>query len=264
MNSDIGWSTAGKHLVLTVTTGRTGTLYVRQLLGNLPGLCCLHEPAPNFVEAMRAAQTEPSAAEAFWLEKKLPFIRAQAGSIYFETSHLACKGFIEPLLSHGIVPDLVILERDKVKVATSLYMLGTIPARSGDGLAYLLSPEDPTVVGMDGWRDMHDWALCYWYCLEIDRRASLYARRVAELGGQVLTTSLDALKQPGAADRLLRFICRRHENIMPAGAMTPDRIDRVFNAREAKKRQDPDPNLTTAAMQEMAEHVRAVFIAASR
>ncbi len=263
MRAESGWSTGGKRLVLTVTTGRSGTNYVRHLLRDLPELCCVHEAKPDFVEAMRDAQADPAVAEAFLLDRKLPAIRDQPGRIYFETSHLACKGFIEPLLSHGIVPDLVILRRDKIKVATSLYLLDTIPGRSPFGLRYLLSPDDPAVATIEGWRGLHDWALCYWYCLEIERRGELYKTALERLGGQTFTTSVEALKQDGATRALVRFVYRGYEQLMPGFPISPERIHQVVNERPGRKRGDPDPNLTPEAMTEMARAVEAAVVSAS-
>lgn len=257
MRADSGWSTGGKRLVLTVTTGRSGTNYLRHLLKDLPDLCCVHEAPPDFVEAMRDAQADPAVAETFLLDRKLPAIRDQPGRIYFETSHLACKGFIDPLLSHGIVPDLVILERDKIKVATSLYLLDTIPGRSAFGLRYLLSPDDPAVAPIAGWRTLHDWALCYWYCLEIERRAELYKTALDGLGGRTFTTSVEALKQDGATRALVRFVYRGYEQLMPGFPISPDRIQQVVNERPGRKRKAFD--LSPEATIEMARAVEAAF-----
>jgi hypothetical protein len=180
-------------VILTVTTGRSGTGYLCSLLQGFD-ICVLHEPEPNFVDVMRDAQSNPSVAERFLVERKLPFIRGIPQSTYLETSHLACKGFIEPLLKLGIIPDLIILNRDRISVATSLYRLQTIPGRTSSGLKYLSSPDDPGVLSIGAWRGLHDWALCYWYCLEIERRASVYRHSVTKLGGNILETSVDSLE----------------------------------------------------------------------
>jgi hypothetical protein len=79
---------------------------------------------------MADAQWDYSIAERFLLERKLPFIRNTSTRTYLETSHLVCKGFLEPLIYHGLIPDLIILNRDKFSVATSLYQLGTVPSRT--------------------------------------------------------------------------------------------------------------------------------------
>jgi len=48
-------------------------------------------------------------------------------------------------MAHGVPFDLVILRRDPALVAASLYLLGTVPARTPLGLQFLLSPADPGV-----------------------------------------------------------------------------------------------------------------------
>ena len=90
----MNWSTEGKRIILTATAGRTGTGYLCALLQGFEELRCLHEPQPDFTDVMRAAQTEPTIAERFLVESTLPSIRSVAEPTYFETSHLACKGFI--------------------------------------------------------------------------------------------------------------------------------------------------------------------------
>lgn len=206
MNFSDHWSLAGKRLILTVTPGRSGTGYLTNLLVGLPGIDAVHEPPPKFSDVMRAVQHDHKTATTFWIEKKLPAIRESDEQTYVETSHLACKGFMEPLLEHDIVPDLIILQRDPISVATSLYMLDTIPARTIMGEKFLLRPNDPTVVPLKRWQELHDWALCYWYCREIERRMRLYARAVAQHGGQLTFTSIERLKTQSGIIELLNFL----------------------------------------------------------
>ena len=54
-----------KKLVLTVTTGRSGTAYLSTILGFVKGACALHEPAPEFVEVLRSAQHDQNMARQF-------------------------------------------------------------------------------------------------------------------------------------------------------------------------------------------------------
>lgn len=74
-------------------------------------------------------------------------------------------------MAHGAPLDLVILRRDPVPVATSLYLWGTVPARTPPGLQFLLSPGDPGVLPPVNWQDLHDWA-------------QIYKAQLAELGGR--------------------------------------------------------------------------------
>jgi hypothetical protein len=91
------WCLDGIRLILTVTPGRSGTVYLCELLKSVPGIYSAHEPEPKFSDVMRAVQYDPAIARRFLLSQKLPAIRRYAQSTYVETSHLACKGFIEPL-----------------------------------------------------------------------------------------------------------------------------------------------------------------------
>ena len=62
----------------------------------------------NSLDVLREVQGDPIPAKLFMLEHKLPAIARYASQVYVETSHLACKGFFEPLLDIGIIPDLII------------------------------------------------------------------------------------------------------------------------------------------------------------
>jgi hypothetical protein len=182
-----------KRLIFTVTTGRSGTDYLARLMECVPGVSSHHEPRPNFVWAMRAAQMDPDVARRFWTEQKLPAIEACEQPVYSETSHVVSKGFLEPLLELGYRPDLILLRRPHREVALSMLRLNTIPARTPKGLKWYLSPEDPGVLGLPGWRDLHDYQLCYWYCLEVERRREYYAALLSGLGARVVSITLAEL-----------------------------------------------------------------------
>jgi hypothetical protein len=220
------WSLNGIRLILTVTPGRSGTLYLCELLNAVPGIYAAHEPEPKFSDVMRAVQYDAAVGRRFLLSQKLPAIRRCSQSTYVETSHLACKGFIEPLIDNGCPPDLIVLKRDPFLVATSLYLLATIPGRTPLGNQFLLRPDDPSVLPLDGWQELSDWALCFWYCREIERRMEMYADVIRERERRVITTSIgqlqtdegirDLLEFVGAADDLLsnpNFALRRTEKV---------------------------------------------------
>ena len=258
MSLAAGWSVGDKRLILTVGTGRNGTGYVSHLLQGLPGICCLHEPDPQFYTVMRAVQSDPGVAERFLCEQKLPAIRSVRERVYFETSHLACKGFLEPLMARGVPLDLVILRRDPVLVATSLFLLGTIPARTPLGLQFLLSPADPGVLPLKNWQELHDWALCYWYCLEIERRAQVYKERLAGLGGRLLETSVGILKTDRGLGELLSFL-DQDANALSTNESLRKRRTEVLNDKAEHKSVDRsrmiDPALKAALVREVNERV---------
>jgi hypothetical protein len=173
---------AEKTLIFTVTPGRSGTKYLTALLGSVPGIASHHEPMPDFVTAMRRAQQDPELAFSFLRDVKLPAIAAMPSAIYAETSHLFCKGFLEPAILMGLRPKLIILRRPPSEVAWSLVERNTIPTRTPYGCLYLLDPRDPGVMPLPGWERMTDYQLCFWYALEIERRQLRYAGFAAQLG----------------------------------------------------------------------------------
>jgi len=182
-----------KRLFFTITTGRSGTGYLSKVLNFVPTAASYHEAQPTFSEVMRLVQQDKNAAYHFWIKSKLPVIANNKYPIYIETSHLFCKGFIEPLLDLNLTPGIIILTRSHRDVATSLFRLQTIPGRSEKGLMYYLSPDDPGVLPLPGWQKLHDYQLCYWYCLEIERRCKNYEQIFTALNAHVAKVTLDEL-----------------------------------------------------------------------
>ena len=180
-------------MIFTVTTGRSGTNYLTDVLACFSGVHSVHEPYPRMEPWMHEALRDPSVGRHFWEEYKLPAIAMYESPVYAETSHLFCKGFLEPLLELGITPDIVLLRRPHRKVAASLYSLDTIPGRTELGKTYYLSPDDPVLLPLPGWEELHDYQLCYWYCLEIEKRRRHYAQLVHSRGGRVAEVSLEEL-----------------------------------------------------------------------
>ncbi|WP_457570373.1 hypothetical protein [Desulfurobacterium sp.] len=179
--------------MFTVTTGRSGTAYLSELLSVFASIAAFHEPEPNFVEVMRDVQSFPEEAVRFLFAKKLPFIASVDEPIYCETSHLFCKGFFYPLIELGVLPELIILRRDKRLVAKSLFELNTIPGRTIEGLKYYLKPDDRVYLPISNWQKLHDYQLCYWYCLEIEKRMTIYSEEVRKRGGRVYDVKFNDL-----------------------------------------------------------------------
>jgi hypothetical protein len=114
-----------KHFVFTMTTGRSGTMYLARLLQlNLPDAECHHEirgwdrfgiDTPDLSHmTLFNSQGNVERVKSFW-RAKLARIAAKPGEFYVETSHMLMKGgLIEnlaPLTAVGTV-HLVALERD--------------------------------------------------------------------------------------------------------------------------------------------------------
>ena len=192
-----------KRLIFTVSTGRNGSAYLSTVMNFCPGVVALHEPTPDYVEVLRPAQSDVEVAKRFLIEKKLPIVAEFPTSIYLEGSHLFCKGFLEPCHELGIVPDIIYFKRDIRKVSCSLLKMGTIPGRSEKALRYYLSPGDPTVVSIRGWKSLTDYQLCFWYCLEIERRAEVYRKLYDQLPQRFVEASIEQLKTISGYRKLL-------------------------------------------------------------
>lgn len=211
-----------KELIFTVTTGRSGTRLLSRLLGTLGGVESFHEPKPKFSDIKSGLTPSDDEAKRFWM-KKLQDISERGGHIYIETSHLFCKGFFSPLLDLGVEPSLIIHRRAPRDVALSMYRLGTIPGRTRKGNKFYLHPGDDSTMNVEPWKGFSDYQLCYWYCLEVERRAQIYQER-APAGVSIAETTLEdvlnwdqfeslcselELPSPGLLERIQYKILRR-------------------------------------------------------
>jgi len=142
-----------KRLCFAVTSGRSGTKLLTELLARAAGICAEHEPAPRFNYVLRSILESPEAARWWLLTEKLPSVaqRVRSSDVYAELSHLTCKGFIEPLLGLGLKPAFIILSRPARDVASSLYRIGAIPERTSSGRLVLLGPRHSRFLPLDGW-----------------------------------------------------------------------------------------------------------------
>ena len=182
-----------KRLCFTVTPGRSGTKLLAELLRESAGISAEHEPSPRFNYVLRSILECPDAAR-WWLEtEKLPAIaqRMGADAVYAETSHLTCKGFIEPMLDIGLRPVLLMIARRPRDVAKSLFKVGAIPERSSSGRLVLIGPRHSPCLPVAGWENWTDYQLCYWYAREIERRQGYYRELASRVGLESFDYSFD-------------------------------------------------------------------------
>jgi hypothetical protein len=255
--SELAERLAGRRLVFTVTTGRSGTALLAHLLALHRGVVARHEPKPTFSSALRSVLARPGVATEFWLAHKLPAIVATRGHVYAETSHLACKGFLESLVDLGVRPELVVLARRPREVVRSLCALGTIPGRTYGGVKYYLSPADPVVLPLERsrWERFSDYQLCYWYCLEIEARARRYETRWTPLGVRFHHVQLESLASPAGVSSLTRAL-----DLAPIGPIARLRAARLV-AAPVNSRPDKKRSAVLPADDELERQERAVRLA---
>ncbi len=197
-----------KRLLFTATAGRSGTTFLAALAGLLPEVAAFHEPDPNFADVFRwmLAEGDDDLARRWLVEVKLPRLARVQKRVYLESSHVFCKGFLEPLLDLGFSPALILLRRPNREIARSMYELAAIPGRSLRGDRWYYRPDDPGILPLPGWESLHDYQLCYWYTLEISRRQKVYEELITARGGETLSVDLAELNRPEGFARLARFV----------------------------------------------------------
>ncbi len=188
-----------RRLVFTITTGRSGTQTLSEVFGCAKHACSFHEPEPDFSSCLRRVQRNAERALEFLVEEKLPAILATGTTCYIETSHLVCKGFIEPILELGLRPHFLIVKRDCRAVAKSFTQIDSIPERTALGRDYMLSPADPCLLESPCWEDFTDYQLCYWYALEMQRRTQWYVSLFDRIGIRYSWFDFGDLRRPQAA-----------------------------------------------------------------
>lgn len=193
-----------KELILTVTSGRSGTRYLAKLLEGVPGVSAHHEPSPNYALVLRLVQSQPQAAFNYLIQHKLPAIQQCPTPVYAETSHMTCKGFLEPMILMGLRPALVILRRPPREVAWSFMMRQCVPARSTYGIRDLLDPRDLNVIPFPNWEITSNYQLCFWYALEMERRQLFYTDMAQKIGLPVVDITNTELNDWDKFSNLLR------------------------------------------------------------
>jgi len=187
-------NTIDKNIIMCLTTGRSGTNLLEKLLSLANDINALHEPEPSFQSVLENVRHDPSAAINFVRDSKLPSILANSETNYAETSHLFGKGFFEAFIALDIPFRLIILNRDPREVSKSLWRIKAIPSRTKHGREFLFDPTQNGVLKLNNWEKMSDYQLCYWYCLEVERRKTIYAAECRERGIPIIEISMLQLK----------------------------------------------------------------------
>lgn len=196
-----------KRIILTASSGRCGTMLLSKLLNISPHVDAIHEPKPVVDDVWWRLRADPNIAYKWLIKSKLPsIVRDYHNPTYIETSHLLCKGFFEPLHALGVDFDLIILTRAHYRVALSMYLLNDIPGRTTTGKRWFLSPNDPgnmIELSENIIKSLTDYQLCYWYCLEMERREKHYYNLWRERDRLVVSTTLDDIQDKETFRKLI-------------------------------------------------------------
>lgn len=191
-----------KNIVACLSTGRSGTALLAQLMALADDCHACHEPRPTYEAVTESVRWSEQDTLAFVRDVKLPAIRSVQAANYVETSHLFGKGPIDAFIDLGTKFNLVVLNRDPRAVASSMWRVKAIPGRSRKRQAFLLHPGQSNVLHLADWKRLSDYQLCFWYCLEIERRKDFYKKRCERSGLAAVETHLHDLL---AFDRFTQF-----------------------------------------------------------
>ena len=239
------------RLIFCLSPGRCGTQYLCDMLRTVPGVHAEHEGEPNFADFARQARRDWREGARFWTEEKLPHIASLECDVYVETSHLFGKGFVEPLLELGIVPDVVVLSRPHREVALSMWRREAAPGRTTAGNRYHLHPAAPSLLRLPKWRRLADYQLCYWYCLEMERRVEAYAAEIAKRGGQVFRLGFRELVGGDGFERLMKAF-----GLPQPGEEYGEKRDVVYNANAPEVADEMPPGDLGEMEAQVRESVR--------
>lgn len=174
-----------QRLIFTSTNGRSGSDMLHTLFGGFHDLTTTHEPEPDF-RHLRPFAAESKVLAKNWLKYvKLPAIAELPGSIYVETSHMFCKGYVEPMVALGQAFDLIVLVRPARQIALSMCRLPAVPGSGPWARCFYVSPGEPNLLPLKDTSKLSDYQICYWHALENERRQEKYRRVVLERGGRV-------------------------------------------------------------------------------
>jgi len=182
-----------KNIIMTISTGRSGTGLLAKLFELAVDTCSVHEPLPAFQDAFVNGQAEDDKALAFVRDEKGPAIEACGTKHYAETSHYFGQGFLSAFIDLDVPLRLVILNRDPRAVAKSFERIKCIPMKTEKGLSLMPHPDKESALNVTGWEGFSDYQLCYWYCLETEQRKENAKALAAEKNIPVVEIDLDEL-----------------------------------------------------------------------
>lgn len=203
--------------IFTVTTGRSGTAYLAELIArNREDCFCTHEIldpqawgllTPEVSQMMAYNhQKENPITDAFWKIKAQWTASNIEQSVYVETSHVLAKaGLVENLHRFRAFGEviLIFLHRSKEAVVESMYRRGDY-ACIGNMWLWLLDPKYPNNILEP--KDLSRRGLCSWYVDEMEARARAFRQELLPTGQRIIEVSLDDIIHPPGAVKLFQAL----------------------------------------------------------
>lgn len=180
-----------EHYVFVLTTGRSGSAALSNLLENINSINSYHEPYPIMNNRYRL----PKIILKFWYPFLFYFVKyptilkshKDGKSVYVETNHLFLKTFSQYAIRFlGKKIKLIHLVREPYKVAKSMYDIHTIPGDYHSSIWYLDPYSRDNLLSYrkikkrlnkDYLSQYEDFFKCLWYWYEMEKRAEVLIKR---------------------------------------------------------------------------------------
>ena len=190
-----------KSLTLCLSAGRSGTEKLSQILSLVPGMTAEHEGDPGF-HTVRLDNARNQMIGHDFVASKLNDWKDKEHVAH--TGHMIWEGFVEHLFAEGITPNVILLRRPYREIALSMFRLGWIPGRNELIRPWYNGPDEPDALHYEGWEKAHPYQLCYWWCLETERRIRYYLPLLKELDARVYTITTKQMLNDTQFDLMLK------------------------------------------------------------
>jgi hypothetical protein len=242
-----------KTITLMLSAGRSGTNKLATLMSTVPDVYAEHEGDPGFHTVRVANLQDPSIGKAF-VKNKIEFFNSKPQTHCVHTGHMVGEGFIEHFLDQGITPNIIVLRRPMREVALSMFNLKWIPGRHELIRGWYSGPDEPSVLPYKDWETAHNYQLCYWWCLDTERRIRHYAPILKQAGCKIYETLLDQILDLTQFNKLLSFFGM--ENVE---SITKEKVNQFEQIGRAEFNQDIPDSFLDELEAEVLENIPAEF-----
>jgi hypothetical protein len=234
-----------RPIVFCANSGRAGSAFLAQLLGQSPSVMASHEPRPRMTGSyLRMVRERPMkehlgrrALKVWAVDRRVRHLPSE--TLYVETTNMFIKTFWDVALMSWEHVHIVALRRDPVKTLKSFMELGFFHERNPSWPLWMSDPVGPNRVvqplweaegrpapGMPGGPDATERSIAY--LVEIEGRLEMVTAIVSgdRSGGpgaprgpfpnvRVLETTLDELLKPEGRHRLIDFLGLPSTELVP-------------------------------------------------
>lgn len=247
---------AGRHLVFSINSGRSGSKYLAQLLGTARHVKSFHEAEPKMngepIAAINASPLEASREKRRVKAEAIADIlrRTRSKVTYVETNHVFIKAFYDVVLEDFHNVDVIILRRDLALVLKSFVELGYFSSHNLKSLDWMSSPNAATAalrpIGKDSELDHFD--LCIAYLLDIEARADRFKLEYPNV--RTHEVRLEELNQLANVEDLFRSLG------LESTRATKKLCGQTVNDRQHRKMKVANPTTVEECRKRLADYIK--------